>query len=212
LAQVGDLFDYWIGNERQRWALEVSGTISDNLEIRHRIKVNQLLNNPYSTSGFVSVTRFETRESIFSFNRQREEGTMEETYTDGIYQTPPSERFPELEREKSKAILLANWLKQQHRYVESTEKFAAAAKIETLLSEELKNNGQREPFFIHRFSAASCWVQAGNLYLAKTMLKEMLQMEDIPEKLARRIEHYLSELEYRTESWLRTFAMPFAAA
>jgi len=44
------------------------------------------------------------------------------------------------------------------------------------------------------------------------MLKEMLQMEDIPEKLARRIENYLSELEHRAETWLRTFAMPFAAA
>ncbi|MBC8229137.1 hypothetical protein H8E77_06285 [bacterium] len=137
---------------------------------------------------------------------------MEGTYTDGIHQIPPSERFRELEGEKSKAILLANYLKQQHRYVESTEKFAAAAEIETLLSEELKNNGQMEPFFIHRFSAASCWIQAGNLYLAKTMLKEMLRMANIPEKLARRIENYLSELEYRTENWLKTFAMPFAAA
>jgi len=69
---------------------------------------------------------------------------MGEAYTDGIQQTSPSTRFRELEAEKSKVILQANWLKEQQRYVESTEKFATAAEIETQLSEELRENGQIE--------------------------------------------------------------------
>lgn len=73
VAQEGDRFDYWIGDEEEEYALEVSGTIDEGLEGRHSAKVRQLRDNPYGVDGFVAVTRFVSKEAIFSFNRFLEE-------------------------------------------------------------------------------------------------------------------------------------------
>lgn len=73
VAQAGDRFDYWVGNDEQEYALEISGTFEGNLENRHTVKVRQLQGNPYKVDGYVSVIRFDSLEAIFSFN-QREEG------------------------------------------------------------------------------------------------------------------------------------------
>ncbi len=131
---------------------------------------------------------------------------MENRYSGGIREKAPSEEFRRLETEKSDFILQANWLKEQRKYREATEKFAVAAEIETKLSEALRKDGQMMPYFIHRFSAASCWSQAGNLYLAKEMLKELLSEKYMPEQLSNRIEDYLLTLEERTQNWLENYA------
>jgi hypothetical protein len=68
VAQEGDRFDYWIGDGEEEYALEVSGTVAGDLEQRHSLKVRQLRDNPYGVDGFVTVTRFVSRETIFSFN------------------------------------------------------------------------------------------------------------------------------------------------
>jgi len=72
VAQAGDSFDHWVGDGKQEYALEVSGTIRESLIGRHLAKVRQLQENPYGIDGFVAVTRFATREAIFSFNRYEE--------------------------------------------------------------------------------------------------------------------------------------------
>jgi len=68
VAQEGDRFDYWVGDGEEEYALEVSGTVGGDLEHRHSAKVRQLRDNPYQVDGFVAVTRFVSRESVFSFN------------------------------------------------------------------------------------------------------------------------------------------------
>jgi hypothetical protein len=69
VTQAGDGFDYWVGDNANEYALEVSGTMEDNLARRHAAKVRQLQRNPYGVDGYVTVTRFASLESIFSFNR-----------------------------------------------------------------------------------------------------------------------------------------------
>lgn len=67
-AQVGDRFDYWVGDGEEEFGLEVSGTVAEDLERRHAEKVHQLLENPHEVNGYVAVTRFGTGEAIFSFH------------------------------------------------------------------------------------------------------------------------------------------------
>lgn len=45
VTQVGDSFDYWIGNEQREFGLEISGTLTSELDARHRSKIRQLLSN-----------------------------------------------------------------------------------------------------------------------------------------------------------------------
>ena len=73
VAADGDRFDYWVGDGQHEYALEVSGTITDDIEARHRIKVRQLLENPFGVDGFVVVVGFATRSAILSFHRFEEE-------------------------------------------------------------------------------------------------------------------------------------------
>lgn len=70
VTQVGDSFDYWVGDEQQEFGLEISGTLTEELEARHRSKIRQLLNNKRRVAGFVSVTSFGNGRSIFSFHEQ----------------------------------------------------------------------------------------------------------------------------------------------
>jgi len=65
----GDRFDYWVGDGDHEYGLEVSGTMTDDVEARHRLKVRQLRENPYGVDGYVVIVGFATREVIFSFNR-----------------------------------------------------------------------------------------------------------------------------------------------
>ncbi len=68
VTQAGDGFDYWVGNDEHEYGLEISGTINEDVEGRHRAKVKQFLSNPYGVDGFVSVTGFEELHSILSFH------------------------------------------------------------------------------------------------------------------------------------------------
>jgi len=69
VTQIGDSFDYWVGNDANEFGLEVSGTMRGNLAQRHRAKVKQLLNSSHRVSGYVSVTGFEAKHTILSFHR-----------------------------------------------------------------------------------------------------------------------------------------------
>lgn len=73
VAMDGDRFDYWVDDGQHEYGLEVSGTTTDEVETRHRVKVRQLRDNPYGVDGYVVVTGFATREVICSFHRFEEE-------------------------------------------------------------------------------------------------------------------------------------------
>jgi hypothetical protein len=71
-APLGDCFDYWLTDGQDNLAMEVSGTRSGELEIRHRLKVEQWRRNPHCLNGLVIVCGFDSRQAIFSFHRYPE--------------------------------------------------------------------------------------------------------------------------------------------
>ncbi len=68
----GDRFDYWVTDGQRQLGLEVSGTVSADLETRHRAKSEQLLSNPFGVDGYVVVVDFTARRIIFSFHQYQE--------------------------------------------------------------------------------------------------------------------------------------------
>ncbi|KAF0220238.1 MAG: hypothetical protein FD167_5067 [bacterium] len=72
VAAEGDRFDYWLSGGEQEYGLEISGTMTDELNSRHNIKMRQLRDNPYEVDGYVVVIGFSTKEAIISFNSFRE--------------------------------------------------------------------------------------------------------------------------------------------
>jgi hypothetical protein len=69
----GDRFDYWVSDGEREYALEVSGTMTDEVEARHRVKVRQWRENPYGVDGYVIVAGFAGYNIICSFHRFEEE-------------------------------------------------------------------------------------------------------------------------------------------
>jgi hypothetical protein len=72
VAAEGDRFDYWVDDGQREYGLEVSGTLTDDVEARHRVKVRQLLENPFGVDGFVVVVGLANRRAICSFHRIQE--------------------------------------------------------------------------------------------------------------------------------------------
>ncbi len=70
VSRRGERFDYWLREGDTEFGLEVSGTISQDLERRHAEKAAQLLDNPFGLDGYVCVVSFEKREAILSFHPQ----------------------------------------------------------------------------------------------------------------------------------------------
>ena len=70
----GDRFDYWVTDGQRQFGLEVSGTMSGDLGARHRVKTEQLLDNPFGVDGYVVVVDFVARRAIFSFHQYKETG------------------------------------------------------------------------------------------------------------------------------------------
>ncbi|MGH9839395.1 MAG: hypothetical protein ACREEM_11490 [Blastocatellia bacterium] len=66
----GDRFDYWVSDGEREYGLEVSGTMTEEMETRHRAKVRQWRENPYEVDGYVIIAG---REIICSFHRFEEE-------------------------------------------------------------------------------------------------------------------------------------------
>lgn len=116
------------------------------------------------------------------------------------------------ETRKSNLILKANLLKAQERYQDAADHFAEAAQIEEQLSKTLLQKGLLDKYFVHRFSALSCWAQAGDVYHAIALGEELLARADLPDPLRQRIEEYLRLLRARRVRWFAEFAPVTAAA
>ena len=100
------------------------------------------------------------------------------------------------EARKSSLILEAQLLRAQQRD-EAAPKFAQAAELEERLSELCEAKGLGEKSIVHRFSAASCWAQAGNFYRAITLCDELLAHADLPARLRQRVQDYVLTLRAR---------------
>jgi hypothetical protein len=72
VAKPGVGFDYWANDGGSDVGLEVSGTITDDLLIRQREKVRQLLRNPEAPGGYVVVVGFARNRVMLSFHRRPE--------------------------------------------------------------------------------------------------------------------------------------------
>ncbi|MFQ6039987.1 MAG: hypothetical protein ACE5PV_03950 [Candidatus Poribacteria bacterium] len=110
-----------------------------------------------------------------------------------------SARFRQDEKETSRLILEANLLKSQQRHKEAARKFAQAARLEMKNCDELLALALLDLYYIHRFSAASCWAQAGNLYQAMQLCEELLNSLEPKTPLRQRISEYLDVLETRVD-------------
>jgi hypothetical protein len=99
--------------------------------------------------------------------------------------------FKREEIKKSNLLLEIKLLRvQQKDSDEIVAKFAQAASLEEHLSECCARKGLREKFFVHRWSAASCWAGASNFYRALELCDELLAQVDLPDRLRQRIQQY----------------------
>jgi hypothetical protein len=90
--------------------------------------------------------------------------------------------------------------------------FAEAARIEEGLSERSLAAGLPEKARQHRFSAASCWAQAGNFYQAIAWCDDMLAQSDLSDSLRRRVESYVQQLRARRARWNADLVMATGAS
>ena len=101
------------------------------------------------------------------------------------------------EVQKSNLILEAHLLREQQQEDKAATKFAQAAVIEEHLGKSCEKKGLVEKSFVHRFSAASCWAQAGNLYHAIALCDDLLARADLPDRLRQHVHNYAHTLRVR---------------
>jgi hypothetical protein len=116
------------------------------------------------------------------------------------------------EARKSSLLLEAQLQREQGRDDEAVAGFAEAARIEESLGERCLAQGLVEKSFVHRFSAASCWAQAGNFYQAIALCDELLRQADLPERLRRRVQDYARSIRLRRAHWYEELALETVGA
>ena len=120
--------------------------------------------------------------------------------THGLSREGLDAAFEADEARRSNLLLEAQLLRAQRQDEAAAEKFAAAA-IEEALSERYSAQGLLEKSWLHRFSAASSWAQAGNFYKAIALCQALLARADLPEPLRRPIREYAEKLQVRRSEW-----------
>jgi hypothetical protein len=118
--------------------------------------------------------------------------------------------FEAEETRKSKLILEARLSREHQQDEDAADRFAQAAEIEERLSDLCEGKGLVEKALVHRFSAASCWAQAGNFYRAIMLCDDLLVRADLPDRLRERIRNYAQSLRERRSQWYE--GLVFAAA
>jgi hypothetical protein len=111
------------------------------------------------------------------------------------------EAFTADEAQKSELLLSARLLRAQGQHEDTAAKLAQAAKLEERLSERCLAVGLRDKAWVHRFSAASCWAQAGNFYQAIAWCDDLLAQPDLTERLRRHVQEYGQQLRVRRAQW-----------
>ena len=119
----------------------------------------------------------------------------------GISESGLGAAFLADEARKSRLILEARLLRQRKEPEAAAAKFADAAAMEEQLGETFVQKQLRQKSFVHYFSAASCWAQAGNFYEAIALCDQLLAAQDLPAPLRTRIEQYADALHTRRAQW-----------
>jgi hypothetical protein len=114
------------------------------------------------------------------------------------------------EAQKSSLILHAQLLRQQHQDEAAATQFAEAARLEERLSDWCEAQGLVEKAVVHRFSAASCWAQAGDFYHAIALCDDLLARTDLPSRLRQRIADYAQTLRDRRAHWYEELVLETA--
>ncbi len=105
------------------------------------------------------------------------------------------------EARKSRLILEGHALREQKQHELAAAKFAEAATIEEQLAARCEELALSEKSLIHRFSAVSCWAQAGNFYAAIALGDELLARTDLPVRLREQAVKYVNTLRNRRSEW-----------
>lgn len=108
------------------------------------------------------------------------------------------------EVQKSNLILEAHLWREQQQEDKAATHFARAAVIEERLGQICEKKGLVEKSFVHRFSAASCWAQAGNLYHAIALCDDLLARADLPDRLRQHIHKYAHTLRVHRAQMFRS--------
>jgi hypothetical protein len=105
------------------------------------------------------------------------------------------------EAQKSRLLLEAELLRAQQQAEAAAGKFAEAVLLEERLRDRCFTTGLRDKAFVHGFSAASCWAQAGDFHHAIGIGQELLAHPDLPVCLRHRIDAYIKVLCTRRAQW-----------
>jgi hypothetical protein len=130
----------------------------------------------------------------------------------GIDRRGLDQAFSAEEKRKSELILKAQLLRAQDRDEAAAASLAEAARLEERLSERCLAAGLREKAWVHRFSAASCWAQAGNFYQAIAWCDDLLGQAGLTDSLRQRVESYVQQLRARRARWYADLATANAAS
>jgi hypothetical protein len=107
------------------------------------------------------------------------------------------------ESRKSDLLLAAQLLRDQGQDRAAAARFANAAALEQGLADRCLAAGLAEKALVHRFSAASCWAQAGNFYQAIALCDALQVENNLPESLRERVSLYVDALRSRRAQWYR---------
>jgi hypothetical protein len=129
----------------------------------------------------------------------------------GIRRQGVDAAFEAEETRKSNLILEARLLRDQHQPDEAAARFAQAAQIEEQLGARCASQGLVAKALVHRFSAASCWAQAGNFYDAIALCADLLADGQLPERLRQQVEAFAAALRLRRSQWYEGMTMEAAA-
>jgi hypothetical protein len=114
--------------------------------------------------------------------------------------------FEREEGRKSSLLLEAQRLRQLVQDEAAAARFAEAAEIEESLAHQCEGQNLIEKALIHRFSAASCWAQAGNFYRSLDLCAALLAHPKLPPGLRNRVEEYSRVIRSRRSSWYAELA------
>jgi hypothetical protein len=130
----------------------------------------------------------------------------------GIDRQGLDDDFAVQEKEKSDLLLNAQVLRAQGQSEAAAAILAKAARLEERLSERCLAAGLRDKAWLHRFSAAGCWAQAGNFYQAINWCDDLIGQSGIPGGLRRRIEDFAQQLRSRRAQWYSELELANTAA
>jgi hypothetical protein len=130
----------------------------------------------------------------------------------GIAYKPLPEDLFVIEKEKSQLLLEAHMLKTQSQLSEAADRFAQAARYEEQLMEWAAAQGLDDLYYLHSFSALSCWAQAGDPHRALQMSHTLLDSVQLTKAQRAQLQNYKQRLEQRWISWMEQWSTSALAA